>query len=236
MHAILTYHSIDPSGSSISLSEGELRGHVAWLASRKVQAVPLEWIAKVPEGRDALVLTCDDGYVSFGEKAWTLFKHNDLPVTLFVATDRVGGDNRWGGRGSGSRPVLPLLDWDGLVKLVEKGLVLGSRGRTHADLTKVTDTQLAEEVEGSAAEIERRTGVRPTAFSYPFGKWDERVAAAVARTYVLACTSELRALAPGADAHRLPRLDVRHYRSAKHLAAWDTGAFRRRLWLRALVS
>ena len=37
MRAVLTYHSIDDSGSPISLAEKDLRGHVAWLAARAVR-------------------------------------------------------------------------------------------------------------------------------------------------------------------------------------------------------
>ena len=234
MRAILGYHSIDDSGSPLSLSEPELRGHLSCLASRKVQTVPLDWLAKVPDSRDALSLTFDDGYANFAESAWPLYRHNDLPVTLFVASARAGGTSDWGAPGKG--PSLPLLGWDALSKLVEKGLVLGSMGRSHSDLTQVSDTQLAEELEGSAADIEQHTGVRPTAFSFPFGRSDARVRAAVAGHYALACGARLAVLDDGDEPHDLPRLDVRHYRSAAHLAAWGKGSFRRRLWLRSKLA
>ncbi len=41
MRAILTYHSIDSSGSPISLSEESFRGHVRFLGSGRVSVVPL---------------------------------------------------------------------------------------------------------------------------------------------------------------------------------------------------
>ena len=233
MRAILTYHSIDPSGSPVSLDEGAFRRHVQWLASRRVQAVPLDWILRVPAERDAVALTFDDGFVNFADVAWPLLRHHDLPVTLFVATDRAGGDNRWDGRAQRGIPSLPLLGWDALARMVEKGLTLGSHSRTHRKLTELDDASLAEEVDGSAAEIERRTGVRPASFCYPFGQLDERVRQAVARTYALACTTELRVLAADDDPHRLPRLDVHYYRSAARLEAWGSAGFRRHLWVRS---
>lgn len=233
MRAILTYHSIDPSSSPISLDEGSFRAHVAWLASRKVQAVPLEWIGKVPDDRDAVVLSFDDGFQNFAEKAWPLLKHNDLPVTLFVATERAGGTNDWDGKAAKGIPSLPLMDWDTICGLVDKGLLLGSHSRSHADLTQVSDEQLVDEVEGSADDIEKRTGVRPTSFCYPFGRRDERVQAQVARVYSHACTTELAVIDPQSPPHALPRLDVHYYRDAGRLKAWGSGGFKRHLWLRA---
>lgn len=233
MRAILTYHSIDPSGSPISVDEAAFRAHVAWLAAREVQAVPLDWIARVPDRRDAVALSFDDGFVNFAETAWPLLAHHDLPVTLFVATQRAGGDNSWNGAPQAGIPTLPLLGWDALCALVEKGLTLGSHSRTHPDLTRVSDDQLADEVEGSADDLERRTGVRPRAFCYPYGRLDERVARAVGRVYEQACTTELRVLGEDDPPLRLPRLDAYYYRSAARLRAWGTGSFRRHLWLRA---
>ncbi len=235
MRAILTYHSIDPSGSPISLDEKSFRAHIAWLASRKVQAAPLDWILKVPPERDAVALTFDDGFENFAAAAWPLLKHHDLPVTLFVATARAGGDNAWGGAAQRGIPTLPLLSWDALCALVEKGLALGSHSRTHPDLTRVSDAQLAEEVAGSADDIERRTGVRPQAFCYPYGRLDERVAREVGKSYALACTTKLRVLGASEEALRLPRLDAYYYRSARRLSAWGSAGFRRHLWLRATL-
>lgn len=233
MRAILTYHSIDPSGSAISLDEGALRRHIAWLRSDAIQVVPLDWILRVPPERDAVAITFDDGFANFAEVAWPLFKHQDLPVTLFVATARAGKDNAWEGASSKRIPTLPLLGWDAIAKLAAKGLAIGSHSRTHAHLPQVSDAQLADELDGSAVDIERETGARPTQFCYPYGELDERVRAAVAARYAQACTTELRALGLREDQHRLPRLDAFYYRSNDRLQGFGSPAFRRHLWLRA---
>lgn len=230
MHAILSYHSIDSARSPLALSEAELRRHLYWLASGKVQCVPLEWLPRVPAERAALSLTFDDGYADFAELAWPVLRHNDLPVTLFVVSARVGASSDWGG----GTPVRPLLSWDALKKLVDKGLVLGSHSRTHRDLTALSDAELEDEVAGSAVEIEEQAGMRPKAFSHPFGKSDERVRAVVAKHYELACGQRLGTIGPEDPPFDLPRLDVHHFRDPKPFTAWGKPAFRRSLgWRRA---
>lgn len=232
MRAILTYHSIDPSGSPISISEGQLRNHIKWFASREVQVVPLEWIHKVPADRSAVALTFDDGFQNFADVAWPLLKHQDIPVTLFVATERVGGDNRWPGKAAAGIPTLPLMGWESIQKLVDHGLVLGSHSRTHRRSNQLDDAELEGEIAGSAEDLERRTGVRPKAFCYPFGAFDERAVALARKHYELAVTTELAALAAEPDLHRLPRIDLFYWR-AEGLTRFGTGAFRRKLALRA---
>jgi len=69
MKAILTYHSVDETGSVISVDERTFRRHVQWLASGRVRAVPLDALASLPDDVDAVAITFDDGLESFGRIA-----------------------------------------------------------------------------------------------------------------------------------------------------------------------
>jgi peptidoglycan/xylan/chitin deacetylase (PgdA/CDA1 family) len=233
MRAILTYHSIDPSGSPVSIDEGTLRRHIAFLRSGKVAVVRLEEILAVPEHRDAVALTFDDGFTNFESVAWPLLRYQDFPVTLFVATQRVGRDNAWGGESARGIPTLPLLGWDSLRRMQKQGLTLGSHSRTHPRLTQLDDDALEDELDGSLSDLERELDTRPSSFCYPYGEVNERVAAAVRSRFARACTTELATLPASPDAQRLPRLDAFYYRAAGRLESFGSRAFRAHLWLRA---
>jgi peptidoglycan/xylan/chitin deacetylase (PgdA/CDA1 family) len=236
MRGILTYHSIDPSGSAISVGEDVFREQVRWLASGAVRVSSLDELLRLPPDVDAVALTFDDGYENFGTVAAPLLADHGLPVTLFVVTDRAGGTNAWAGadHANGDRvPTLALLDWDAIGRLAEGGVALGSHTRTHPRLTGLRGAALAEEVAGSAERIAAMTGRRPVAFAYPYGSFDAAARDAVASAYALACTAELRPLRDDDDPHLLPRLDVYYFRSPGRLESWGTADFRRRLWLRA---
>jgi peptidoglycan/xylan/chitin deacetylase (PgdA/CDA1 family) len=114
MRAILTYHSVDETGSVISISERSFRGHAAWLAKGHVRVVPLDEITSVPPDEDAVAITFDDGLASFGRVASPLLLEHGLPATLFVVADAVGSSNVWRGRQDPGIPVQPLLDWEQL--------------------------------------------------------------------------------------------------------------------------
>ena len=233
MRAILTYHSIDPSGSPISVAPEEFRSHVGWLAAGRVKVVPLAELLALPAEQDAVALTFDDGFVNFAEVAAPLLRDHGLPATVFVVSGHAGGSNAWGGRTDPRVPTLPLLDWEALGRLTEAGVTLGAHTRTHPHLTTVPVTRRSEELLGAAATIQERTGQRPEQFAYPYGDLDAGVVEAVRPVYRLAVTTELRALRASEDAVQLPRLDMFYLRAPGQLEGWGSARFSRTLWLRA---
>lgn len=231
MRGILTYHSVDPSGSAISIDEAAFRRHVAWLASGRVRVTTLTELLERPAAEDAVALTFDDGFANFAAVAWPLLRERGVPVTVYIVSDRVGGTNAWGGRDAPGIPTMPLLGWDALGSLVAEGVTLGAHSRTHPDLRRLGRTALEDEVAGSAERIAAETGQRPEAFAYPYGRVSGAAVAVAARVYRLACTTEHRALTTREDPLRLPRLDCWYFRRGG-LEAWGTAAFRARVRVR----
>lgn len=233
MRAILTYHSIDSSGSPISLPEESFRAHVRFFGSGRVNVVPLSMLAAMPDEVDAVALTFDDGFLNFTSSAMPLLSHLGFPATVFVVADAVGTTNAWGGRTTDGIPDLPLMTWDDLKRARDAGFELGAHTRTHCDLTKVSAARLQDETVGCADRIQDELGDRPRRFAYPYGSVSDEVAA-VARTVFEHClTTELRPVQAGDDVARLPRLDAWYFQESRQLEAWGSAAFRRRLWLRA---
>ncbi|MBQ8320470.1 MAG: polysaccharide deacetylase family protein [Clostridia bacterium] len=57
-------------------------------------------------------------------------------------------------------------------KIVESGHELGTHSKTHPYMSKLTKTQMKEELNSSMGAIERVTGVRPTLFRPPYGDYN----------------------------------------------------------------
>ena len=236
MRGILTYHSIDVSGSPISCRPEAFDRHLAWLRSGVVRVTRLDELLAAPPSEDAVAITFDDAFVNFGELAAPRLIGEGLPVTLFVVSAHVGMTNAWSGGGDRSIPELPLLDWDALGRLAAQGVQLGSHTRTHRDLTRVNRRELEDEVRGSAEMIAAKTGMRPTSFAYPYGRVNGAASEVVARTYRCGCTTEFQTLQETDNTERLPRLDAYYLQGPGTLEGWGTAAFERfvhrRHWLR----
>ena len=233
MRAILTYHSIDESGSPISMAEAVFRSQIAWLAKGHVKVVSLETLMRMPPSSNAVALTFDDGFVNFGDIAAPLLADHGLPSTLFVVTDAAGRTNRWNGRPGRGVPELPLLNWGSLQRLADQGVDLGAHTRTHPDLAKAAPAQLQDEISGSAERIHSETGRTPTAFAYPYGSVSDAAVGIVATRFTWGCTTEMRSVGTDEARALLPRLDMYYLREAGQLERWGTIRFRCHLTLRA---
>lgn len=233
MRAILTYHSIDSSGSPISVSEAAFDAHCRFLASGRLRVLPLaDLVDRHPAG-DVVAITFDDGFRNFAALAAPRLLEHGLPATVFVPTDHVGGTNSWGGPMSAGVPELPLMSWTELGQLAEAGIEIGAHTRSHPDLTRLAPSQVADECAGSADRIAAELGTRPGSFAYPYGLVNETVAQVARAGFARSCTTEFRPLAAVEDPARLPRLDAFYLRGPGQVEAWGTPRFRRRLWLRA---
>ena len=92
--------------------------------------------------------------------------------------------------------------------LIADGWEVDSHTIDHPDLTTVSDARLAYELVASRHAIARRFGVDPEFFCYPYGRYDARVEAAVARAGHRAATTEDEGYATATKPFALPRVRV----------------------------
>lgn len=235
MRAVLTYHSIDPSGSPISVDRATFEGHLEWLASGATAVVPLETMVAGGGGDPAVALTFDDGFANLADGPMAGLTARGLPATVFVVSDQVGGTNAWGGREDPRVPTLPLLGWDGLGRLAEAGIAIGSHTRRHPRMPALSPAEVEDELAGSAERIARQLGHRPTAFAYPYGATSPAVVDQVRGHYRTAVTTEHRPIGAVEDHCLVPRLDAFYFRRPGALDQWNTRTFRRSVRLRRLA-
>jgi peptidoglycan/xylan/chitin deacetylase (PgdA/CDA1 family) len=231
MRAILTYHSIDTSGSPISVHPQVFAQHVDWLTSGSVKVVTIDALMESAPEMDAVAVTFDDGFANIEDEACARLLGHGLSATIFVVTDHVGRTNSWPARPAPGIPILPLLDWPALERLASRGLRVGAHSRTHRDLVGVDGALLEDEIAGSAETITQTLGQRPDVFAYPYGRIDAAAAGLVGRYYKWGCGTVLSWLGADNDPARLPRIDAYYLRSPGRLDQFGSATFR--CWLRA---
>lgn len=239
MRAILTYHSLDDSGSVISLAPAQFRRHVEWLANSDVRVRPLCALVDEARGDDshidntshAVALTFDDGFANFATMAAPVLRDHALPATVFVVPQRVGLDNRWHGSDD-AVPSLPLLGWDDLAKLVESGIDIGAHTRSHPRLSALSADAIEDEIVGGAEDVRRHLGLAPSTFAYPYGAVNDTAAGIASRNFRVSCTTEFRSLRSTDSSARVPRLDSYYFRRPDQLEQWSSLRFRARLRVR----
>ncbi len=232
MRAILTYHSIDRSGSIISVTPEAFRAHVEWLATGAVRVVSLTQLLALGDEVDAVALTFDDALASVATEAAPLLAVHGFPATVFVVTRHVGGDNRWNGALDRGIPVQAVLGWDVLARLQTQGIAVGGHTRHHRHLHHCDHAELIDELAGGADDIARALGERPDTFAYPYGDVDARVARAASGQFAICCTTAFQPVRAGDRPELIPRLDAWYFRDAARLQRWGTWTFRQSIAVR----
>ncbi|MBS1788236.1 MAG: polysaccharide deacetylase family protein [Acidobacteria bacterium] len=241
MLAILTYHSIDGSGSVVSVPPRTFTEQMATLAEWGYRGISLTEAVRYRQANGSwpqrcVVLTFDDGFANFYESAMPALMRRNFSATVFLISGHVEKINDWDTPPArlGTRQ---MLSWRQVRELSEQGIEIGAHTRKHPDLRRLPESQLEEEIAGSCAEISDHIGQAVESFAYPYGYSNHQVEDVVRRTVRAACTTELRH-ATDDPLHLLPRLDMYYLQSPHQVQSLVTeglvGYLALRRWGRAV--
>jgi len=203
---ILTYHSLDESGSVISIRPGVFRAQMAFLAETRVPIVPLAEVRNTP---GAVAITFDDGFRNFFEHAFPVLQRYLFPATVFVVSAYCGGRNDWPTQPrSTGVPFVELMSWSEVEEISRAGIEIGSHTATHPRMGALTPAEIEAELSVSRQVIEQRTGKAVRTLAYPYGESTPVVRAAARHHFRLACGTRLACLSPNSDNADLPRIDA----------------------------
>ena len=213
---ILTYHSLDESGSVTSVAPRFFREHMHSLARRGFVGISLSelldgWDDIAPLPARPVVITFDDGFANVLEHAAPVLSELGFRATIFVVSGRCGQTNDWPNQAP-HIPRLPLLSWSELAQMATAGFEIGAHSVTHQPLTEITQTEAEREIVESKTMIEERLGRPVNTFAYPFGIFSRANYEIVREQFRGACSVELRKASRENDRHQLPRLDIYYLR------------------------
>jgi peptidoglycan/xylan/chitin deacetylase (PgdA/CDA1 family) len=117
-----------------------------------------------------------------------------------------------------------LASWERIIQAARDGCDLGVHSSTHRNLTLVPDDELQRELEGSRDILVERTGCEARSFSYPYGRFDSRVRAAVKRAgFEIAVTLDFGLNGRFTDHLALRRINVPSGIGPAAFEAWVSG-------------
>ncbi len=222
---ILMYHSIADAAGPTSIGPACFRAQMEQLVASGRPVLGIEELVTVMAGGGAapdgaVVITFDDGFLDFAERAAPVLRELRLPATVYLPTDRVGGREDWAAP-QGGRPRM-LMGWDHVRGLAADGFTFGGHSKTHPRLPDLDDATLEAEVAQPADRIEAETGSRPSTFAPPYGATDDRVRRVMRAHYRLAVGTRL-ARAASDDRHDLPRIEMHYFRKPARWRAYLDG-------------
>jgi peptidoglycan/xylan/chitin deacetylase (PgdA/CDA1 family) len=234
---ILTYHSLDDTGSVISLAPLVFRDQMRALKRWGFQGICLSDLFDAWEGKRVLperpvVLTFDDGLRNVGEQAIPVLQEVGFQATLFAVAGYCGRTNDWPGQPA-RIPRLPLLSVAELRGLAEAGFEVGAHGVVHAPLATLTPREAERELAESKDLLQTGLGRAVSVFAYPYGSTSPALGPLVAAHYRGACGTDLGMACPSDDRYDLPRIDMHYYRARSLFRIFPTRLGQAYLRLRA---
>ena len=184
---VLIYHSIGKNKWYASVNPIAFRMQMRYLR-KHYNVVPLDDIVKYKQGEinlpdKSVAITFDDGYADNYKVAWPILKRNNLPFTIFVTTNLDNLDTL--------NNHFSRITWEQLKEMSDNGVDIGGHGVNHTDLNALFEKQLEEEVENCYQTLAKQLGKPAKNFSYPGGKYDEKVIEAVKKAgFKSACTTK----------------------------------------------
>ena len=105
-----------------------------------------------------ILLTIDDGFLSFYKNAWPILKKKQIPFILFVSTREVGAFN--------------YMNWDQIKEISQEDFVeIGNHSHSHEYLVDESKELIKKDIEKSISIFEKNLGKNSIFFSYPFGEY-----------------------------------------------------------------
>jgi len=105
-----------------------------------------------------VLLTIDDGLLSFYENAWPILRERKIPFILFVNTREVGAYN--------------YMNWNQIIELSNSKYVeIGNHSHSHEYLVDEEPNLIKSDIENSIKIFKNKLGKNSDFFSYPFGEY-----------------------------------------------------------------
>lgn len=198
---VLMYHRFEDSRvPAANTPLDQLEAQIEELRTGGYTVLPLPTIidalrARRPLPDKTIAITIDDTWRSAYDTAWPQFRRAGFPVTLFVVTDEIDGNNP------------DSLTWGELREMVASGLVtVGTQGATRGHFPLLGPANLADSLARVRSRLETELGRVPTLFAWPYGEMSRDLVDVIRGAgYVAAFGQHSGPLWSGADFYYLPR-------------------------------
>ena len=111
-----------------------------------------------PKEEKKILITIDDAFSSFYEKAWPYLKENEIPFILFVSTKPIGKKG--------------YMTWNQIKEIEKEDFVfIGNHSHSHDYLVNYKFDKFKNDIDYSIEIFNDQLGYNPVFFSYPFGEY-----------------------------------------------------------------
>ena len=156
------YHRFEENKyPSTNIRINDFKKHIDIIEQSNIKFVnPKNFEAELKNNKSQrkILLTIDDGFLSFYENAWPILKEKKIPFILFISTREIGAFN--------------YMTWDQIKEISKEDFVeIGNHSHTHEYLVDRNNHLIQKDIEKSISIFKKNLGKNSQFFSYPFGEY-----------------------------------------------------------------
>ena len=158
----IMYHRFNENKyPSTNIRIDEFKKHIEIIENQNIEFVNpknFEFDLNQKKNKKKILLTIDDGYLSFYKNAWPILKEKKIPFILFISTREVGAPG--------------YMSWDEIRKISKENFVeIGNHSHTHGYLVDEDIKTIEKDILTSIKIFKKNLGKNSVFFSYPFGEY-----------------------------------------------------------------
>ena len=158
----LMYHRFEENKyPSTNIRINDFKEHLKIIEESKIKFInPKDFENELKNNKlqRKILLTIDDGFLSFYEKAWPILRDKKIPFILFVSTREVGAFN--------------YMTWEQIKQISKEDFVeIGNHSHTHEYLADEDNELIKKDINKSMTIFRKNLGRNSIFFSYPFGEY-----------------------------------------------------------------
>ena len=158
----IMYHRFNESKyPSTNIQLDVFKNQLEIIESENIQFIhPKDFGKKINQNKKErkVLLTIDDGLLSFYQNAWPILRDKKIPFILFVNTREVGAFN--------------YMNWDQILELHKnENVEIGNHSHSHEYLVEENKEVIKNDILKSINIFETKLGRNSDFFSYPFGEY-----------------------------------------------------------------
>ena len=158
----LMYHRFEENKyPSTNIRINDFKEHLKIIEENKIKFInpkDFENELKSNKSQRKILLTIDDGFLSFYENAWPILRERKIPFILFVSTREVGAFN--------------YMTWEQIKQISKEDFVeIGNHSHTHEYLADENNEIIKKDIKKSIKIFKENLGQNSIFFSYPFGEY-----------------------------------------------------------------
>ena len=147
------------------------------------------------KNKKKILITIDDGFLSFYKEAWPYLKKNNIPFILFVSTEPVGKNG--------------YMTWEQILEIDNSELgIIGHHSHTHEHLIDMTNKDFINDIETASKIFKEKLGYVPSIFSYPFGEYSKFMKNYISKKFSVAFGQHSGVIDLNKDKYELPRFPI----------------------------